>query len=103
MDRKIMATRQNISEASKIFQTHAPPPRRLKFTIGTQALRINQMVKLDTIFINSKTVLHKVYVATHFCSGGFLRPKSTEETWNAALENSIHIFADPRTSTMWTP
>lgn len=68
----------------------AQPSRRFKLTIGTDDLRFNYSVQVDTLFLGGRPVLNMIDMATHFCATSFLKKKSTAEIWRT-IQNHLFI------------
>lgn len=58
-------TIQKITEKCKPCETIARAPKLFKLTVGTDGLRFNHSVQVDTMFIKGKPVAHMVDLATH--------------------------------------
>lgn len=72
---------QSISEACTVCKYEDKKPRRFKLTVGSEELRFNQHVQIDTIFLEGKPVIHMVDEATHLCAAEFLPTQSTASIW----------------------
>lgn len=81
MSKQLKSSLRKISEDCKVCKTYAGKPRRFKLTVGTEGLRFNNRVLVDTMFIQSRPVMHMIDEATHFSAACFLRKQSTSEIW----------------------
>lgn len=84
---------EGIVDGCKTCRLIASKPRRFKLTVGTNDLRFNHKVQIDTMFINGKPVLHMVDQATHFSAATFLKNQSSAEVWKAIqhLWNLVYL------------
>lgn len=81
IDSGVTRTLKNIEEACITCKKYERKQRRFKLTIGTDGMRFNHTVEVDTIFIEGKPAIQMIDVATHFCAADFLRKQSTEAIW----------------------
>lgn len=72
LGRTTRASVEQISEDCKICRLSAAKPRRLKLTVGMDGLRFNEGVKVDTMFIKGRPIIHMMDQATHFSAATFL-------------------------------
>lgn len=84
---------KKIADGCDACKEYPPTPRRFKLTIGTKGLRFNHDVKVDTMFLQNRPVLHMVDMATHFCSSKFLRTQSTPDIWKSMLSKWMLMYA----------
>lgn len=76
-------------------RTNASAPRRFKLTLGSEEIQFNHRVVVDTMFIQSRPVLHLVDEGTHFTSAAFLKNQSTAEIWKTICRLWIHTYNGP--------
>lgn len=72
---------QEMRNQCDICEKPAPAPRGFKLTIGTDRLRINHSVQVDTMLIENGPVRHMVDIGTHFCAAGFTKTKKSKDVW----------------------
>ena len=84
-----------IVEDCDICRRSGNKPRRFKLTAGTEELRFNHTVVVDTMFIESRAVLHMVDEATHFMAACFLRSQSASDIWKAIVRLWILTYMGP--------
>lgn len=84
-----------VHESCATCKKFSPKPRRFKLTLGTEEMRFNNRVYVDTMFIDNQPVIHLVDEATHFSAASFLRSQSASETWKAILRLWIHSYMGP--------
>lgn len=82
LDKEIRLELEKIADDCKVCKTNSSTPRRFKLTVGSDELRFNHRVIADTMFLDSKPVLHMIDESTHFTAATFLRNQSTEEIFN---------------------
>lgn len=81
---------RKISDDCNICKVNVAKPRSFKLTVGMDYVRFNNTVKVETMFIGKKSVIHMVYVATHLCPASFLRFKSSTDIWNS-IQNFLSL------------
>ena len=86
---------ESISQGCKSCQRNAPATRRFKISIGTGALRFNNIVAVDVMYIDGRPVLHVVDEATHYASACFLKKMTAEETWKSFLRCWSRVYVGP--------
>ena len=86
---------RRLSENCKICKTNAATPRRFKLTIGTDDLRFNNRIIVDTMFIEGRPVIHIVDECTHFTAASFLKSQSASEIWKSILMLWTHTYMGP--------
>lgn len=85
----------NIAIECRNCNVHAAAPRRFKLTVGTEDLRFNHTLQVDTMFLTERPVLYMVDVATHFCAGTFLKSQCAKEIWTCIQNMWTLVFAKP--------
>lgn len=60
IDGNIMSTIRKIQDDCKVCKEFAATSRRFKLTVGTEDIRFNHRVYVDTTFINNRPVIHLV-------------------------------------------
>lgn len=86
---------EKIAAACRECQKNEAKPRRFKLTVGTDELTFNHIVVIDTMFINSRPVLHLVDESTHFTSACFLKSQTAEQVWKAIMKLWILTYMGP--------
>lgn len=82
---------KKLGSSCAICNTHAPAPRRFKLTVGTNDLRFNHIVQVDTMFIENRPVLHMVDTATHLCSCIYTIAIDTENMEDASFTLDLNL------------
>lgn len=95
MSNEIKIRIRKIHESCRVCKEQASKTRRFKLTIGTEELRFNQRVFVDTMFIDRRPIIHLVDESTHFSAACFLRTQSAKETWKAILRLWVHTYLGP--------
>lgn len=70
-------------------------PRRFKISIGIGNMRLNHILDVDVMYLNSKPVLHIVDEATHFAAAAFLKRMTSYETWKTLLRCWTRVYLGP--------
>lgn len=79
-----METRNSIEEIYKdcqICKQNDQNTWRLKLTVGSEKYRFNHFVKMETMLIQGRPILHMVDMDKNFCATTYLRNKSSREIW----------------------
>ena len=92
---------RKLANECKICRVNAAIPRRFKLTVGSDELRFNNRIYVDTMFIEGRPVIHIVDESTHFSAAAFLRSQSTSDIWKAILSLWTHTYMGPPTSWLW--
>ena len=95
LDRETKRSIQQIIEDCKTCTERSASPRRFKLTIGTANMRFNHEVQVDTMWINSKPVVHMVDTATHFTAARFINNQSSMEVWKAIRRMWTLLYCGP--------
>ena len=95
LSNKIKDELHKIQDDCKVCLKHAATPRRFRLTIGTEELRFNQRVVVDTMFIENKPIIHLVDESTHFTAACFLKKQTTEEIWRSIRRLWIMTYMGP--------
>ena len=93
LDSKTKTLIHDIAKDCRICKFAPSRPRSFKLTVGTDDLKFNHNVQVDTMFINGRPVIHIVDQATHFSSAAFLKNQSSKEVWKAIqhLWNLVYL------------
>lgn len=86
---------RKLQESCRTYQKEQTKQRRLKITIGSDDLRYNHKVQVDTIFLSGRPVIHKVDEDKHFEEEKLLSNKSTKHIWKAILDLWYLLFMGP--------
>lgn len=95
LPKSVITAMEKVNNSCKVCNKHASKPRRFKLTLGTEEIRFNNRVYVDTMFINSRPVIHLVDEGTHFAATCFLRSQSATDTWKAILRLWVHTYLGP--------
>lgn len=80
-----------------MFRFTSANPRTINLTSGTDGLRFNFRVKVDTMFTRSNPVIHMVYLATHLSEAEFLSNQTSGEVWGKSKDYVPSCSWTPRT------
>lgn len=86
---------QQLERGCHTCRRYAGSPRRFKLTIGTGSLKFNHRIVADTMFINSRPVVHIVDEATHFTAAAFLKTQTTAELWRTICNLWCNVYMGP--------
>ena len=95
LDKKVKQQLDKISDDCKICLRNAATPRRFRLTVGTDELRFNHRVVVDTMFIQNKPIIHLVDESTHFTAACFLKNQTASEIWNCIRRIWILTYMGP--------
>ena len=84
-----------IGDDCNICRRNQTKPRRFKLTVGTEEFRFNHTVLIDTMYIDSKPVLHLVDESTHYVAACFLKSQSANDIWKAIMRLWILAYMGP--------
>lgn len=56
-------------------------PRRFKATVGSSGIKLKGIVKIDTMLIGGRPVIHMVDQDTNFSAAAFLKNQTSREIW----------------------
>lgn len=93
--KNVMSMMNKIHDSCTTCKKHSPKPRRFKLTLGTEEIRFNHRVFVDTMFITNIPVINLVAEGTHFSAVSLLRSQSAADTWKAILQLWLHTYLGP--------
>lgn len=86
---------KSISECRKLFMKNSQRPRRLILTVGTEDMRFNHTVQVDTMFLELRPVILPVNLATNFSATRFLKNQTTSEIWKSITRLCSMMYVRP--------
>lgn len=92
---------KKVGDAFMVCKEVSCGPRRFKLTFGTQELRVNYRIHVNTICIRELSVTHIVDEATHFCSTSIFRNHPKKGIWKTFSRCGVSSTLTYLTTLLW--
>lgn len=76
IEKNVVHTVETMNEDCMVCKKMSTVPRIFKLTVGKSQMRFNFRVKVDTMFIQHRPVMHMADEATNVFAGSFFRKKA---------------------------
>ena len=89
---EVLRDLEKIENTCDLSQRLSHAPNRFRVSLPGKDVVSNRTVRMDTMFLERKSVLHVVDKDKKFSAAAFLRSETTEETWETFMRIWVSVY-----------